>query len=72
MGEEEFQGRLPGIHLEGPFISPLPGAVGAHRPDCTLPPDPDDGILPADLDGDSDIDHDDLGLFQLALTGPLP
>lgn len=24
--------QVPGVHLEGPFISPKPGAVGAHRP----------------------------------------
>ena len=24
-------GQVPGVHLEGPFISPEPGAVGAHR-----------------------------------------
>jgi N-acetylglucosamine-6-phosphate deacetylase len=35
----EFQGRLPGIHLEGPFISPQPGAVGAHNPAWVRPPD---------------------------------
>ncbi len=35
-------GRIPGIHLEGPFLSDKPGAVGAHtpnhvsRPDCRL------------------------------------
>ena len=29
--DHEFRGRLPGIHLEGPFISPLPGAIGAHN-----------------------------------------
>ncbi len=34
----EFQGRLLGIHIEGPFISPEPGAVGAHRPDFVRPP----------------------------------
>ncbi len=37
----EFRGRLPGIHLEGPFISPQPGAVGAHNPAWTRPPDLD-------------------------------
>lgn len=29
---------LPGFHLEGPFISPKPGAVGAHNPDWTKVP----------------------------------
>ena len=29
--EAEFRGRLPGIHLEGPFISAKEGAVGAHH-----------------------------------------
>ncbi|MCX5685277.1 MAG: amidohydrolase family protein [Planctomycetota bacterium] len=35
----EFAGRLPGIHIEGPFISQRPGAVGAHNPAWVLPPD---------------------------------
>jgi N-acetylglucosamine-6-phosphate deacetylase len=35
----EFAGRLLGIHLEGPFISQRPGAVGAHNPVWVLPPD---------------------------------
>lgn len=30
---EELRGRLLGIHLEGPFLSPQPGARGAHNPD---------------------------------------
>ena len=30
---------VPGVHLEGPFISDQPGAVGAHRPQCVIPPD---------------------------------
>ena len=25
--------QIPGAHLEGPFISPKPGAVGAHIPE---------------------------------------
>lgn len=34
-------GRIcPGIHLEGPFISPLPGAVGAHDARWVRRPDP--------------------------------
>ena len=31
--------QVPGVHLEGPFISDQPGAVGAHRPECVIPPD---------------------------------
>lgn len=30
LNQEEFAGRLLGIHLEGPFISPADGARGAH------------------------------------------
>lgn len=29
---------VPGIHFEGPFISPAPGAVGAHDPECVCTP----------------------------------
>ena len=36
---EAFGDKVPGIHLEGPFISPEPGAVGAHNPDWTHEPD---------------------------------
>lgn len=32
---------LPGFHLEGPFISDKPGAVGAHNPVWVLPPSND-------------------------------
>ncbi len=39
MAQPEFQGRLLGIHVEGPFISPRAGAVGAHMPQWVLPPD---------------------------------
>jgi N-acetylglucosamine-6-phosphate deacetylase len=35
----EFVGRLPGIHLEGPFLSAEDGAKGAHRDECMGPPD---------------------------------
>ncbi len=35
----EFRGRLLGIHIEGPFISPEAGARGAHRPELTRKPD---------------------------------
>lgn len=39
MAREEFQGRLLGFHLEGPFISRVPGAVGAHNPAYVCDPD---------------------------------
>lgn len=35
----ELERAMPGIHLEGPFISPLDGARGAHPLDCVIPPD---------------------------------
>ena len=35
----EFRGRLLGIHVEGPFISPLEGARGAHNADWIREPD---------------------------------
>ncbi len=35
---EAFQGRLLGIHLEGPFLSPVEGARGAHNPDWMRAP----------------------------------
>lgn len=31
--------RMPGIHLEGPYISPQDGARGAHPPEHVRPPD---------------------------------
>jgi len=30
--------RILGIHMEGPFISPVDGYRGAHRRDCVVPP----------------------------------
>ena len=33
-----LQKHIPGIHFEGPFISPVPGAVGAHDPACVCVP----------------------------------
>jgi N-acetylglucosamine-6-phosphate deacetylase len=35
---QEFHGCLPGIHLEGPFISPQEGARGVHNPDWIRKP----------------------------------
>jgi N-acetylglucosamine-6-phosphate deacetylase len=31
-GRPEFAPHVPGLHLEGPFLSPKPGAAGAHNP----------------------------------------
>lgn len=39
MARDEFTGRLLGFHLEGPFISRVPGAVGAHNPAYVRDPD---------------------------------
>ncbi len=41
VNSDRFRSRLLGIHLEGPFLSPEPGPVGAHRPEHTLAPDLD-------------------------------
>ncbi|MBN2393225.1 MAG: N-acetylglucosamine-6-phosphate deacetylase [Anaerolineae bacterium] len=48
MVRQEFQGRLLGFHLEGPFISRVPGAVGAHNPAYVR--DPDTALLEQLLD----------------------
>lgn len=39
IAREPFRNRLPGIHLEGPFISGEFGAVGAHNPEWVRKPD---------------------------------
>lgn len=36
--DPELAGHIPGIHLEGPFISPEPGACGAHQPQYVRAP----------------------------------
>jgi len=40
MDSDEFQGRVLGFHIEGPFISPEPGAVGMHPAHAVRDPDP--------------------------------
>ena len=40
MKDPDIGGHILGIHLEGPFISPVPGAVGAHPKEFVLDPDP--------------------------------
>ena len=37
--DEALAHHVPGFHLEGPFISPEPGAVGAHNPEAVCVPD---------------------------------
>ncbi len=39
MQDRKLGRHILGIHLEGPFISPEPGAVGAHPKEFVLPPD---------------------------------
>lgn len=41
LDEDPYRDVVPGLHLEGPFISPEPGAVGAHNPNWVRPPDPE-------------------------------
>jgi N-acetylglucosamine-6-phosphate deacetylase len=52
MAEAPFRGRALGLHLEGPFISAEPGAVGAHNPDYVQAPDA--GLLAQLLDWGQD------------------
>lgn len=37
----KLESRIPGIHLEGPFLSPAPGYSGCHNPEWMLTPDKD-------------------------------
>lgn len=47
----ENEAKIFGIHLEGPFISPLPGARGAHPVKWIRPPDVDWIKILSDLSG---------------------
>ena len=38
MSQPKFRRRLLGIHLEGPFLSPEPGAIGCHPRHLTQAP----------------------------------
>ncbi len=40
MKAPELENRVLGFHLEGPFISDQPGAVGAHNPQAVRKPEP--------------------------------
>ncbi len=39
IGDREFASKIPGFHLEGPFLSTEKGASGAHNPKWMLKPD---------------------------------
>src|SRR5450759_5133715 len=41
MRDKELKPHLLGIHMEGPFISPIEGARGAHPPEHIITPDVD-------------------------------
>ncbi|MFH1969801.1 MAG: hypothetical protein ABIJ53_05735, partial [Verrucomicrobiota bacterium] len=41
MRDPELKPHLLGIHMEGPFISPVEGARGAHPPEYIIKPDVD-------------------------------
>ncbi|MDD3119221.1 MAG: hypothetical protein PHQ27_08590, partial [Victivallales bacterium] len=36
-----WQRHIPGVHLEGPFLSGAPGAIGCHNPDWIQTPSPE-------------------------------
>lgn len=39
--DTDLGNNMPGIHIEGPFISATAGAVGAHNPEWVLKPSPE-------------------------------
>ncbi len=52
---------MVGIHIEGPFISPLPGFVGAH---------PHEHVLPASVDAAKRLVNAGRGLVRLVTLAP--
>lgn len=49
--DADLSASIPGLHLEGPFISPEDGPRGAHERDCVRPPDWDEFQKLQDLCG---------------------
>ncbi len=50
-----------GFHVEGPFLSPLPGYIGAHPPECVVPANRDDAARLLEAGG---------GLVRLVTLAP--
>ena len=59
--DESVREVMVGIHVEGPFISPLPGFVGAH---------PREHVLPASVDVAKRLVHAGRGLVRLVTLAP--
>ncbi|NRA37030.1 MAG: hypothetical protein HRU15_02725 [Planctomycetes bacterium] len=64
IGEEKYQGKLLGLHLEGPFMSDKPGAVGAHNPDWMQDPSTEQ------LDRLIDLSNNTVKLLTIAADSP--
>ncbi len=52
---------MAGIHVEGPFISPQPGFVGAHPPSC---------VIPASTEAAGELVDAGCGLVRLVTLAP--
>lgn len=61
--EREFDGRVLGLHIEGPFISPKDGARGAHPLQSVLKPDT------SVLDRLIELSEDNIRLLTIAAEG---
>jgi len=59
--DELVRDAMVGIHIEGPFISPLPGFVGTH---------PHEHVLPASVDVAKRLVHAGRGLVRLVTLAP--